>query len=159
MDGHELGTWHTTYRIILDCWALAESACVWSQVVPIDETHCEVVFDYYLDKSLVSNSAFIEESLSASEKVQDEVCSHISYLAAFQFVSITCMTTVHHTVPLCCMACAGCVPVREGPAGSRVIGLPVGTIRALGRVPDVSLPSAVAQGSAIGVVMTLAVDG
>jgi choline monooxygenase len=41
-------------------------------VVPLDATHCRVVFDYFCEPSVVHDSAFVAESMRASEKVQQE---------------------------------------------------------------------------------------
>ncbi|TVU07759.1 hypothetical protein EJB05_41128, partial [Eragrostis curvula] len=40
--------------------------------VPLDSTRCKVVFDYFLDKSLLDDHNFIEKSLKDSEQVQLE---------------------------------------------------------------------------------------
>ena len=41
-------------------------------VVPLDATRCKVIFDYFLDKSLMDDQNFIESSLKDSEQVQME---------------------------------------------------------------------------------------
>ncbi|XP_039119094.1 choline monooxygenase, chloroplastic [Dioscorea cayenensis subsp. rotundata] len=41
-------------------------------VLPLGPTKCQVIFDYFLDASLVDNKKFIEESLKQSEQVQIE---------------------------------------------------------------------------------------
>ena len=41
-------------------------------VVPISPTQCRVVFDYYCAPEKLSDEAFLEESLKASDKVQQE---------------------------------------------------------------------------------------
>jgi len=40
--------------------------------VPLDSTSCKVVFDYFLDKSLLDDESFIKKSLKDSEQVQIE---------------------------------------------------------------------------------------
>lgn len=40
--------------------------------VPLDSTRCKVVFDYFLDKSLLDDQCFIKKSLEDSEQVQIE---------------------------------------------------------------------------------------
>ena len=41
-------------------------------VIPLDATHCRVVFDYFCEPSVAHDSAFVAESMKASEKVQQE---------------------------------------------------------------------------------------
>uniref|UniRef100_A0A0E0E5W8 Choline monooxygenase, chloroplastic n=1 Tax=Oryza meridionalis TaxID=40149 RepID=A0A0E0E5W8_9ORYZ len=40
--------------------------------VPLDATRCKVIFDYFLDKSLMDDQSFIDSSLKDSEQVQME---------------------------------------------------------------------------------------
>ncbi|XP_072978604.1 choline monooxygenase, chloroplastic isoform X2 [Typha angustifolia] len=41
-------------------------------VVPLGSTKCKVIFDYFLDASLVDDNVFVEKSLEESERVQIE---------------------------------------------------------------------------------------
>ncbi|XP_072981961.1 choline monooxygenase, chloroplastic isoform X3 [Typha latifolia] len=41
-------------------------------VVPLCSTKCQVIFDYFLDASLVDDNVFVEKSLEESERVQIE---------------------------------------------------------------------------------------